>query len=161
MRIAVVSVPGRPRPKARHRDGINARTGARMKYTPRTTADFEHLVASYARIALRGDPRTGPIGLLIIQSYALLKSWSKRKCDAILNNPAVYIVKPDADNVVKAVKDSLKPIVYCDDAQVSLLTCVKRYARQEETKIFIYDATEALPTMEAMLADMRPYLVRG
>jgi Holliday junction resolvase RusA-like endonuclease len=41
--------------------------------------------------------------------------------------PALPIVKPDADKVLRAVLDALKGIAYRDDSQVTDPSCHKRY----------------------------------
>ena len=47
--------------------------------------------------------------------------------------------KPDLDNLIKAIKDSLKGIVWHDDSQVTELEAIKRYSQQGRVTMFIED----------------------
>lgn len=51
------------------------------------------------------------------------------------NRLGPHTSRPDADNIAKAVKDSLNSIVYVDDCQVSVLTVSKVYGRED--RLFI------------------------
>lgn len=48
------------------------------------------------------------------------------------NAPVIHISRPDADNLVKFVLDSLNKVFYNDDSQVCELMAIKRYAEQDE-----------------------------
>ena len=48
-----------------------------------------------------------------------------------------HVVKPDLDKLVRAVKDSLKGIVYCDDSQVVAVDAKKHYGTPERTEITV------------------------
>jgi Holliday junction resolvase RusA-like endonuclease len=48
-------------------------------------------------------------------------------------------VKPDLDNVVKAVLDALNGVVYLDDAQVVNLVATKRYATEPRVEVYIFE----------------------
>ena len=50
--------------------------------------------------------------------YSVPKSASKKKRAAMLNGMARPIKKPDMDNVVKIIADSLNGIAYHDDTQI-------------------------------------------
>ena len=54
------------------------------------------------------------------------KSLSKKKKEELLFK-IDYTKKPDADNVAKAILDSLNGLVYKDDSQVSALLVLKNY----------------------------------
>ncbi len=43
-----------------------------------------------------------------------------------------HVQKPDIDNLLKALMDSLNSVAYADDAQVTRVECSKRYAEQDE-----------------------------
>jgi Holliday junction resolvase RusA-like endonuclease len=156
--ITEITVPGPPTPKLRHRDGIDQKTGRRFKFTPRKTVAFEHLVGLHARRAYWGAPSKAPIALAVIQQYSIPASWSKTETAKAERNLLAHTVKPDADNVTKAVKDALNEIVYCDDKQVVITLSFKRYSRTEETKILVYDATEIHTVLDQLFADTRPFI---
>ena len=48
-----------------------------------------------------------------------------------------HVVKPDLDKLVRAVKDSLKGIVYHDDSQVVRVKAEKFYGAPERTEITV------------------------
>src|SRR6267143_1804940 len=91
------SVPGRPRPKERPRwDSRHKRT-----YTPRATSSYERTVAAYA-LQARQD---------------LAGSWPLDADSYHLHVTLVFGRRPwpDADNVMKAIADGLRKIVWRDD----------------------------------------------
>lgn len=50
-----------------------------------------------------------------------------------------HIVKPDKDNLEKAIMDSLKGIVWHDDSQVCESEVTKRYAERAHVEIIVED----------------------
>jgi Holliday junction resolvase RusA-like endonuclease len=113
---------GKGRPKASSRGGL-----VRM-YTPEKTRSYEQLVADEARKAMAGrEPITGPCLLELVLVFKVPASWSKKKRAAALAGEIYPCVKPDIDNVAKAICDSLNAIVWVDDVQVVELTARKRY----------------------------------
>jgi Holliday junction resolvase RusA-like endonuclease len=106
-RLARFTVPGPPVSKLRARSFIDSRTGGIGHFTPKKTVDFEHLVRTIARINYRGAPVQGQIALVVIQLYPTPASWSKSRRDRALSGSSLHTVKPDEDNVTKAVKDGL------------------------------------------------------
>ena len=47
--------------------------------------------------------------------------------------------KPDLDNLIKAIKDSLRGIVWNDDSQVQEITAMKHYGPSGEVRIEVTD----------------------
>lgn len=123
MRALSFTVPGKPQGKARPRfDGRSGRT-----YTPKSTKDYEYLVRScylraYHRICLSGE-----ITAEITAYFAPPKSVSKSKRAAMLGGKINPAVKPDADNIIKAILDALNGYAYKDDSAVVRVTAAKRY----------------------------------
>ena len=74
----------------------------------------------------------GPIRARIEIYYSVPKSYSKRKIEAIKDGTDYPMKKPDCDNVVKIVLDSLNKIAYDDDKQVVELTVLKRWTFDNE-----------------------------
>ena len=72
-----------------------------------------------------------PIFLRTYFTFEKPKSWSQIK----KSNANYHTSKPDTDNLVKAVKDSLSGIIYKDDSQVSYLDAHKLYG--EKNNIFV------------------------
>lgn len=120
-------IPGQPVAKGRPKF---ARRGAHVvAYTPEKTASYENLVKIAATTAMCGQVPSGkPIALSISINLQIPASWSgKRRAQAELG--AIYATKkPDADNVLKGIKDGCNGIVWRDDAQVVRVMLEKRYS---------------------------------
>lgn len=65
--------------------------------------------------------------------YEIPKSWNKSKKE----NTKWHKVKPDIDNLIKSVMDSLNGIVYKDDCQVVMIQARKQYSNFAGVKIEI------------------------
>ncbi|KZZ72368.1 hypothetical protein A3765_28590 [Oleiphilus sp. HI0130] len=105
-------------------------------YTPAKTKNYEKAIAMQAKAAMRGrEPTAAPIELFLSIFLPIPSSWPKWKQKAAQNGLISATTKPDADNVVKAVKDALNCIVWNDDAQVVEVTARKSYS--DEPYIFV------------------------
>lgn len=69
--------------------------------------------------------------------YQIPKSASKRKREQMERNIIVPTVKPDADNVCKAVCDALNGVAWKDDAQIVNLIFEKHYGAEPCVKVEI------------------------
>lgn len=81
-----------------------------------------------------------PIFLKIVFRMPIPKSTTKARMKAILNGEALYTKRPDIDNLVKAVLDSLNNVVIGDDSQIYGLRAEKIYS--QNPGIFIEIITE-------------------
>lgn len=128
------TIPGRLNGKGRPR--FTTVGGFPRAYTPAATRTEEKLVGTLARAAMRGiKPLEGPIWLDIAIVQRPPPSWSKKKTQA-----ANWITqKPDCDNVLKLVSDSLNEIVYADDAQIAKISAerVWRLSGDERVEVTI------------------------
>ena len=114
---------GKGRPRATSRGGF-----VRM-YTDAKTLGYEAAIADEAKRAMGVmEPLETPIQFQMTAYYPIPKSWSKRKRTDALNGELYPMVKPDMDNVIKAVLDACNGIVYLDDTQVVNLVVSKRYS---------------------------------
>lgn len=118
------TVPGKPTGKGRPR--FNRKTG--RTYTPKGTADYERVVKKAYLSASSGVCLNGPIRAKITACYSIPMSWSNKKKEAALAGHILPTVKPDLDNVAKAVLDALNGIAYDDDSAVVQLIICKSYA---------------------------------
>ncbi|KWE70536.1 endodeoxyribonuclease RusA [Burkholderia ubonensis] len=127
-------VPGKPVAKGRPRF---ARHGAHVRtFTPEATERYENLVKMAARAAMRDtQPYEGPVRLIVNIGLPIPTSWSQKRQDAAAAGAIGATKKPDADNVVKALKDAMNGVVYADDGQVVDLWISKRYARVPGVRI--------------------------
>ena len=124
--ITKFEIPGEPVAKGRPRF---ARVGKFVRtYTPANTLNFEKCVAWYAMKA-GIKPIVGPVEMIIKFYFCLPKS-KYRKRKPVEEHPK--LTKPDLDNCIKSVKDSLNKIAYADDAQVWKITAEKYYCGQNE-----------------------------
>jgi Holliday junction resolvase RusA-like endonuclease len=125
-------VPGIPQGKARARSTASGR-----HYTPKKTADYESSIGWCAKVAMgANEPLQGPL-LVEIDAYSVPPlSWSKRKRDDALNGRVLPTVKPDIDNICKAVFDgAFNGIVAQDDKQIVVLAANKRYGCTAEIRV--------------------------
>ena len=110
------TVPGEPVAFARTR-GIHRMTPAPQR------AWMAHC-GTMARLAMRGrEPLEGALQLDVKAVHAIPASWPKAKASAATWKTSV----PDADNLAKLCADSLKGIVWRDDAQAARLVVEKVY----------------------------------
>jgi Holliday junction resolvase RusA-like endonuclease len=98
-------------------------------FTPKATREYENLVAEEYKAA-KGETLDGYIRVNIKAYYKIPKSTTKinrGKIEAGIIKPAV---KPDIDNVVKAILDGLNGVAYHDDSQVVYVDGEKFYAEE-------------------------------
>lgn len=120
------TVPGKPVGKGRPRA---AQRGKHITlYTPKATVIYESTVALAASQAMAGRPLIeGPVEALMTMVLPVPASWSKRKQADAMNGTVMPEVKPDMDNVIKAIFDAVNGIVWNDDVQVVGLRVRKVY----------------------------------
>ena len=76
----------------------------------------------------------GPVGIRV--EFVLVKPKSvKRKTPT---------VKPDIDKLARGLLDSLKGVIYTEDARVVLLMATKVYGEPAGARITVYDMTEVV-----------------
>jgi Holliday junction resolvase RusA-like endonuclease len=119
-------VPGEPRGKQR------ARVTCKGTYTPQETVDSERAIGWECKKAMNGvKPLEGPVRLVIEARFTRPRSWPIQKRLLVLWK----ISKPDVDNIVKLVGDSLNKIAWLDDAQIIELTVRKYYSESPGLQI--------------------------
>ena len=123
----MVIVEGTIRGKQRPR--FNTKTG--RAFTPNQTINYENWIKQ-CYIEQSNKLLQGSIRARIEIYYSVPKSYSKRKIEAIKDGTDYPMKKPDCDNVVKIVLDSLNKIAYDDDKQVVELTVLKRWTFDNE-----------------------------
>jgi Holliday junction resolvase RusA-like endonuclease len=115
-------VPGKPQGKARPRFA-NGHT-----YTPQSTVDYENLIKQ--SFLLSPDrPRTPlncPVAISVDVFHQIPANASRGRTVALLK--AYPMVKPDLDNVIKAVLDALNGLAYIDDKQVIRIDAKRYYS---------------------------------
>jgi len=123
-------IPGAPQGKGRARS-MTLRTGQKIHYTPEKTRTYEGVIKSLA-MDVMGEcaPLDGPLQLELICTYPMAASWPAWKRELALSGQLAATVKPDADNVAKAVKDALNGVVWGDDTQVVRAVITKVYGER-------------------------------
>lgn len=122
---------GKQRPKF-SRAGNFVRT-----YTPKETVNYEQWVKMCYKQAGGQHLGTGPIGIKVNVFYKIPKSFSKKKRQQALDRQIAPTVKPDCDNVLKIICDSLNGIAYADDKQIVFAIITKYYAEQPSVLVDI------------------------
>jgi|LakMenEpi03Aug12_release.lakeMendotaPanAssembly.Ray.scaffolds.fasta_scaffold25435_11 Holliday junction resolvase RusA-like endonuclease len=134
MMIVEFRVPGDPQGKGRPRH--SAKTGA--VYTPSKTKRYEKVVADLAKLAMGEQlPIEGPVMLQLTALFPIPQSWSKRKKVQAAKGELFPTVKPDFDNVAKAISDAMNKIVFNDDSQVVYSVISKVYAERPGVKVIV------------------------
>lgn len=125
------TVSGQPVAKGRPRFRIvRPRDGAEFvnAYSPPETVAYEARVSMAAKIAMAGRfPSSAPIEIMLELRMQIPESWTKKKRLAASLGQVRATKKPDADNVLKGVKDAMNGIVWVDDSQVVVVTVRKLY----------------------------------
>jgi Holliday junction resolvase RusA-like endonuclease len=125
---------GKGRPRATSRGGF-----VRM-YTDAKTLGFEQAVADEARTAMSNfDLFDTPMQLQLSAYYPIPKSWSKKKRQLAVDGEIYPQVKPDLDNVMKAILDALNGVVYADDSQVINMVATKRYSTDPRIEVYVHE----------------------
>lgn len=123
-------VPGPPRGKGRPR--FNGNTG--RAYTDTRTKTAETRVREAWHQADRPDLGNGPISLHLV--VVVERPAGHFRTNGELNaagiRKPVPTSKPDLDNVLKLVADSLNKLAFGDDAQIASCSVVRRWATRDE-----------------------------
>ena len=128
-------VNGAPRGKQRARTFYNARMGKMQSITPEATKDYESLIRwsfTQAGGKYMGDKC---ITLNIVAVYPIPKSFSKSKRQLAMEGRIFPKVKPDLDNMAKAVLDALNGVCYADDKQVIAFSSCKKYGTEPRLEV--------------------------
>ena len=125
-------VPGKVIGKGRPR--VNHYTG--NVYTPTRTKDYEELVQQYFLLKYpKFGQIEGRIKVSIIAYFGIPKNTKKSDINEMLENNISPTKKPDIDNIVKSILDSMNKLAFKDDNQITKLEVEKRYSLEE--KIFV------------------------
>lgn len=133
------TIPGEPKGKGRPRF-----VGEGHKpITPQKTVEYENLVRlEYQRqcrqIRFADDAQ---LDMRITAYYSIPKSASKAKRQAMTMHVIRPTKKPDMDNVVKAIADSLNSIAYRDDTQIVDCQIRKFYSETPRVVVTIQEAS--------------------
>lgn len=132
MKTVSFMVPGEPVAKGRPRFSVRKSKdgGAYVSVrTPDKTVIYENQVKLEYRDQTGGFkfPDDAMLEIEIEAYFSIPKSTSKKKRAAMMDGTVRPTKKPDIDNVLKAVADSLNGIAYRDDSQIVSATVNKFY----------------------------------
>jgi Holliday junction resolvase RusA-like endonuclease len=118
------SVVGPPVPKARPR--FTSRHGRLSVHTAPKSDAYHRQVQTAAWLEMRGRQKfLGPVAIEARFVFQPPPSWSeKRRLTAFGTSHAQ---KPDLDNLLKQVLDSMNAVVFGDDASVVQITATKQW----------------------------------
>lgn len=137
-------VPGPPKGKARARTFYNPKLGRMQSITPEGTVLYENLIKTCYMEKAQKEKFEGyfnkePIHMMIIATYEIPKSTSKKKRHMMEVGELLPCKKPDADNIAKVICDALNKVAYGDDTQICSLKVDKRYTRADkEASVLIF-----------------------
>ena len=108
--------------------------------TPEETANYETLIRviyiqEYGlKVAFEKDV---PLKLSVLIYYEIPKATSKVKKFKMLSGEIRPTKKPDIDNVIKIIADSLNKLAYDDDKQIVECHCQKFYSENPRVELEI------------------------
>ena len=117
----------------KERPRFNRRTNT--TYTPQRTKNFEEIVrwSFVNKYNIEQEASYEPFRATIKAIFKPPVSTSQKRLREIIEKP--YMKKPDADNIAKAILDSLNGLAYKDDNQIVDLSVKKEYGL--ENKIIV------------------------
>lgn len=119
---------GRPR--------INSYTG--HVYTPTKTKDYESLIEQYFLLKYpRYQTIEGRAKVTIVAYFEVPKAVNKAQREQMLANTISPTKKPDIDNIVKIVLDSMNKLAFRDDTQITKIEVEKNYSDEEKLYVKI------------------------
>ena len=118
----IFKIEGQPQGKGRPRFTKNGHA-----FTPQATRDYENLIAEEYKAA-KGEVFSGYVRVNIKAYYKIPKATTKEKRGMIERGLLKPAVKPDIDNVIKAILDGLNGVAYHDDNQVVYCDAEKFYS---------------------------------
>lgn len=126
-------VPGIPKGQPRPRAFFNKHTGRASVFDAGTAEAWKASIAVEAVKHKPTAPISGAVKLRLVFNIARPKGHYSTKANVRSvrpSSPFYHTGKPDADNLAKAVMDCMTQLgwFWGDDAQVSTLVVVKRYA---------------------------------
>lgn len=132
MKDYIFKVNGQPKGKGRPRFTKNGHV-----YTPESTRIYEEEIKIRYKEKYKNEMLDGNIAVEVFinkkpASYLGISKYNKllgKYCN----------IKPDTDNVVKAVLDALNGVAYADDKNVVEIYAVKKYASESSVVIRLYE----------------------
>jgi Holliday junction resolvase RusA-like endonuclease len=130
-------------PKGKGRPRFVPKTGRAM--TPKDTVNYESLVhMEYMRQCQNARFQDDAmLDMRIKAYYSIPKSKSKKTKTKMLEGVIRPTKKPDMDNVVKIIADSLNNVAYRDDTQIVDCQCRKFYSDIPRVEVRILEIKQS------------------
>lgn len=132
---AFIIIEGEPQGKARPR--FSRRSGA--VYTPTKTMDYEKVIKNLCMVSNVRFSEEKVLVAEIVAYFAIPKSVSKKKHQAMLSGEIRPNKKPDLDNIAKVVLDSANGVLYSDDKQIVHLVVDKFYSENPRIELTVFE----------------------
>ena len=139
---AKFTIPGPPQGKGRPK--FARRGNFVTTYTPEQTATYENLIkVEYERQCPNTRFEDGnAVWAYVLAFFPIPESASKKKKQQMLDGEIMPTKKPDADNILKIIFDSLNGVAYKDDTQITDVVFSKRYSNNPRVKVELYTKDE-------------------
>ncbi|HHN8246670.1 TPA: RusA family crossover junction endodeoxyribonuclease [Clostridioides difficile] len=128
------TIDGEPVGKERPRFNL----ATKRTYTPNKTKSYEELIKWLYQSKVKYYFE-GYIKMTIRCYYSIAKSNSKKVKEQKRNNVLRPSKKPDIDNVVKIIADSLNEIAYKDDTQIVEVVASKYFSDEPRVEVILED----------------------
>lgn len=128
-----LTIPGPPMGKQRPRV---CKYGT---YTPEKTVNYETLVRELFIIKNYGRQLEGPLVIEVRAYFNIPKSTKKIDVFGMLNGLIRPTKKPDIDNILKIIGDSLNGLAYHDDSQIVAAVVQKCYSDEPRVEFEIWE----------------------
>lgn len=158
MSIFVIRIPGEPFAQPRARAAVIA--GRAVVYDPKVARNWKATAQDHMQQAAEREgffSLAEAVALEVLAVFTCPKS-DHRKRDRI--GRRWHTKRPDGDNVLKAVKDAAKGVLWLDDSQVARSTVVKQIAAQDEAP-YVEVRVRALRELVGQLEPHPPGLTLG
>ncbi len=119
-------VQGIPVAKGRPKFVVRGRYAS--AYTPKKTREAEDDFRKQCRHAAPEEPLEGPLKISIVFHM---------KKPKVMKGFSHHIKRPDVDNLLKLVLDSMNGVFYKDDSQIVSITAGKYYSEDPRTLVSI------------------------
>lgn len=129
-------------PKGKGRPRFVPQTGRAI--TPKDTVNYETLVRMEYMAQCEGFrfPDKSMLDMRILAFYSIPKSATKKNRELMIKKILRPTKKPDMDNVVKIIADSLNQVAYRDDTQIVDCQCRKFYSETPRVEVIIQEIQE-------------------
>jgi Holliday junction resolvase RusA-like endonuclease len=112
--------------------------GHAVIYDPAKSKSYKNYIKMGASEAMQGQPlMEHPIKMIVWVFRPLLKSFSKKKRQAAMDQALLPAGKPDIDNLYKTVSDACEGVVYLNDSQIAELIIRKRYSDTPRVEVTV------------------------